>query len=95
MGNGNVGDDLVLVGAWLTVMADFMAAIGATVSVEPPAEQSNSTSDQMQQQVDDLQIQIAMQKKQLQKQQIQMQLWQMHQDLKEIEQQIKKRKKYG
>lgn len=89
MGNGNVGEELTLVAAWLTVMADLMAAIGATVVVEPPSLPEKD--DQMQQQVDDLQIQLAVQKKQLQKQQIQMQLWQLQQELIEIQRQINRK----
>lgn len=92
MGNGNIGEDLGLVGAWLTVMADLMAAIGATVIVEPSSEPTNLTNDPLLQKVEDLQVQLAMQKKQLQKQQIQMQLWQMQQDLKQIERQMKRKK---
>lgn len=92
MGNtnqGNVGEDLALVAAWLTVMADFMAAIGATVLVEPPpTEPTADSNEDMQQQISVLQNQLQLQKKQIQKQQIQFQLWQMQLELKELEQQL-------
>jgi len=38
MGNNNAqntGNDLALIGAWLTVLADLMAAVGATIVTGP------------------------------------------------------------
>lgn len=90
MGKLNVGEDLALIGAWFTVMADFMAAIGATIIVEPETETTNPTPENgIQQQLADMQTQMRRQKKQFQKQQIQFQLWQMQLELKELEQQTK------
>jgi len=84
MAENKIGEDLALIGAWLTLMADFMAAIGATVVVEPdPTEES--TKDQ---QMMGIQTELQQQKKQIQKQQIQMQLWQLQQELKELEKQV-------
>ncbi|MDF2684147.1 MAG: hypothetical protein K0R47_5337 [Brevibacillus sp.] len=91
MGNKNIGEDLALVGVWLTVMADIFAAVGATVLVEPEAGPEDNKNAQKQ--MDDLQSQLQDQKKQLQKQQIQFQLLQMQLELQELEQQVKERKK--
>ncbi|MFD2371620.1 hypothetical protein ACFSO0_16970 [Brevibacillus sp. GCM10020057] len=90
MGNNNIGQDLGLIGAWLSVMADLFTAIGATVSAEPDDPPSHTNN---QQQMSDLQAQLQAQKRQLQKQQIQFELFQMQLELKELEQQVKKRKR--
>lgn len=91
MGSNNVGEDLALVGAWLTVMADLFAAVGATVLAEP--SQDENATGQSQKQVDDMMTQLKEQKKMLQKQQIQFQLMQMQMELRELELQVKDRKK--
>lgn len=89
MGNKNIGQDLSLVGAWLTVMADIFSAVGATVLTEPEDPEPNKNEQQM----SDLQSQLQDQKKQLQKQQIQFQLLQMQLELRDLEQQVKQRKR--
>lgn len=90
MGSNNVGEDLALVGAWLTVMADIFTAVGATVLAEPAKSDSNGKA---QKQLDEMMAQIKEQKKILQKQQIQFQLMQMQMELRELEQQVKEQKK--
>lgn len=91
MGSNNVGEDLSLVGAWLTVMADLFAAVGATVQAEPAND--SEPNDKAQKQLDEMMAQLKEQKKILQKQQIQFQLMQMQMELRELEQQVKERKK--
>ena len=86
MAGKKIGEDLALIGTWLTLMADFMLAIGATVLTEPDPLEENTKDQQMMAIENDLRIQ----KKQLQKQQIQMQLWQLQQELKELEDRLKK-----
>lgn len=91
MGSKNVGEDLALVGVWLTVMADIFAAVGATVLAEPAA--NSDSNGKAQKQLDEMMAQLKEQKKILQKQQIQFQLMQMQMELRELEQQVKERKK--
>jgi len=91
MGNNNtknVGNDLVSIAVWVTVLADLMAAVGATIVTEPD---SNTANDDMQNQLNDIQEQLKKQKKEFQKQQIHIQLWQIQQELQELEQQLKQK----
>lgn len=89
MGNKNIGQDLTLIGVWLTLMADFFAAIGTTVLTEPEGGSDNNG----QQQMTDLQSQLKDQQKQIKKQQVQFELLQMQIELRELEQQVKQRKR--
>lgn len=79
MGNKNIGQDLTLIGVWLTLMADFFAAIGTTVLTEPEGGSSNNG----QQQMTDLQSQLKDQQKQ-QWDQIQKQLAQLKDGLSQL-----------
>lgn len=90
MGSNNIGQDLGLIGLWLTVMADLFSAIGGTVIAEPEQVDGN-TGDQ--QQIKDVQTQLQTQKKWLQKQQIQFELMQMQLELRDLEQQVMQRMK--
>ncbi|WP_139492327.1 hypothetical protein [Brevibacillus dissolubilis] len=93
MGRQNISDDLALVAAWITLLADFMAAIGATVAVQPETETTTTTDNtDIQKRLDDWQNQMELQNKQIQKQQIQFQLWQLQMELKEIETKLEQRR---
>lgn len=73
-----------MIGGWLTLMADFLAVIGATESAK--IGQNHSMDNGVQQQLTHLQNQLSQQKKQYQKQQIQLRLWQLQQQINEIKQ---------
>lgn len=96
MGDNNTTQDLGLVGAWLTVVADLITALAATQAAVQP-EPTSAANDEVQQKLADMQKQMDAQKKQLQKQlqkqQIQMQLWQLQHQVQQVEQQLQRKRK--
>lgn len=89
--NTNIPEALTLIGAWTTVLADLLSAIGGTLAVAPETEDAEfpgPIAQNMQQSIDEMRSQLEFQKKQFQKQQIQMQLMQLERQILQIEQQL-------